>query len=273
MGLEYSLRRDSSDALTVTPVPAFADNYFWLIHGLGPAARRVAVVDPGAAGPVLAALEDGNLVLDTILVTHHHPDHIGGVAELLNHCQVPVYGPAREAIPGRTVAVAGGAAVTLAGLGLAFRVLDVPGHTAGHIAYFGHGALFCGDTLFSGGCGRLFEGTPAQMLASLDALAGLPPATRVYCAHEYTAANLRFALAVEPRNASLAAYAVEVAALRARSTPTIPSTLGLEARINPFLRTRLPEVRAAAAVRAGRPLRDDADAFGVIREWKNEFRG
>jgi len=273
MGLESSLRRNSADALAVTIVPAFADNYFWLIHGVGDARDRVAVVDPGDAGPVLAALQAGNLVLDTILATHHHADHIGGVTELLRHWRVPVYGPAGEDIPGRTVALAEGAEVTLQGLGLRFRVYDVPGHTAGHIAYFGHGALFCGDTLFSGGCGRLFEGTPAQMLASLDKLARLPPDTRVYCAHEYTAANLRFAAAVEPGNANLRTYAAEVAALRSHNAPTIPSTLGLETRINPFLRTRLPEVRGAARAHAGRMLDDDADAFGVIREWKNGFRG
>jgi hydroxyacylglutathione hydrolase len=273
MGLESRLRRDPADVLAVTVVPAFADNYFWLIHGLGAAAGRVAVVDPGDARPVIDALKANRLVLDTILVTHHHPDHVGGVTELLSRYPVPVYGPAREEIPGRTVALNHRDEVVLDRLGLQFRVLDVPGHTAGHIAYYGHGALFCGDTLFSGGCGRLFEGTPAQMLASLDRLARLPEDTRVYCAHEYTSANLRFAAAVEPRNVRVVTYAAEVAALRARSRPTIPSTIGLELRINPFLRTRRPAVRATASVQAGRPLADDADAFGVIREWKNGFRG
>ena len=272
MGPDTSRPPDSVDALAVTAVPAFADNYIWLLHGLR-GADRVAVVDPGDAAPVLKVLAERRLTLDTILTTHHHADHVGGVTELLRHFPVPVFGPAGESIPGRTVALREGDEVTLTGLGLHFRVFDVPGHTAGHIAYHGHGALFCGDTLFSGGCGRLFEGTPVQMLSSLDKLARLPPETRVYCAHEYTAANLRFAAAVEPDNTSLRAYAAEVGALRSRSTPTIPSTLAIEARVNPFLRSRLPSVRAAALAHAGRALGDDADAFAVIREWKNGFRG
>jgi hydroxyacylglutathione hydrolase len=160
----------------------------------------------------------------------------------------------------------------LPGVGLSFEVIDVPGHTAGHIAYYGHGALFCGDTLFSGGCGRLFEGTPAQMLASLDALAALPPDTRVYCAHEYTASNLKFALAVEPVNADLVAYADLVARQRGAGQATVPSTLALERRINPFLRTRLPAVKAAAERRAGHALPSDVDVFATVRQWKNEFR-
>ena len=262
-----------SQPLKVTRVAAFDDNYLWLVHGIGPAARRVAAVDPGDAEAIIRILDAQGLVLDSILVTHHHGDHVGGVAALVERYQVPVYGPAHESIPGRSVAVTGGDTVTLAGLGLEFSVLDVPGHTAGHIAYLGHGAVFCGDTLFSGGCGRLFEGTPAQMLASLDRLATLPAQTQVYCAHEYTAANLRFALAVEPGNAALAAYAAEVARLRGRHEPTVPSTIGRELAINPFLRTRLAAVRASAAGHAGHPAANDADAFGQVREWKNGFRG
>ena len=273
MGLEINPKPNLSGELAVTRVPAFEDNYFWLIHGAGAAAREVAVVDPGDAAPVLTALAAGRLELAAILVTHHHGDHIGGVAALAERFGVPVYGPARENIPRRTTALREGDEVALADLGLRFRVLDVPGHTAGHIAYYGHGALFCGDTLFSGGCGRLFEGTAAQMLASLDKLAGLPPETRVYCAHEYTAANLRFAAAVEPDNAALREYQGVVTALRARNEATIPTTLGLETRVNPFLRTRLPAVRRAAAAHAGQPPADDAAAFAVVREWKNGFRG
>jgi hydroxyacylglutathione hydrolase len=261
------------DGLAVTIVPAFEDNYLWLIHGQGRAASRVAVVDPGDATPVLQALADRGLTLEAILATHHHRDHIGGVEELLRHGSVPVYGPAGEQIPGRTVALAEGSEVRLPRLGLRFTVFDVPGHTSGHIAYYGHGALFCGDTLFSGGCGRLFEGTPSQMLNSLDKLARLPPETRVYCAHEYTAANLRFALAVEPENPQLHEYAAQVGALRASSIPTIPSSIGLEGRINPFLRSRLPGVRTAVRAHAGGELGDDAHAFGALREWKNGFRG
>ena len=273
MGRESSLPQDSAGPLAVSPVPAFADNYIWVIRGAGAAARRVAVVDPGDAAPVLKALAEQDLVLDSILTTHHHADHVGGVPELVRRFSVPVYGPAGETIAGRTVALKGGDEVLLPGLGLGFQVLDIPGHTAGHIAYFGHGALFCGDTLFSAGCGRIFEGTPAQMLASLDRLAGLPAATRVYCGHEYTAANLRFAAAVEPGNPSVRAHTADVAALSAASRPTLPSTLDLEARINPFLRSRLPEVRAAASAHVGRALAGDTETFAAIREWKNGFRG
>jgi hydroxyacylglutathione hydrolase len=261
-----------STELAVTRLPAFEDNYFWLIHGAGDAGRKTAVVDPGDAGPVLTALAAEGLELATILVTHHHADHIGGVLALAERFGVPVYGPARENIPGRTIAVGEGDEVVLAPLGLRFRVFDVPGHTAGHIAYYGHGAVFCGDTLFSGGCGRLFEGTPSQMLASLDKLSRLPPETRVYCAHEYTASNLRFAAAVEPRNAALREYQALVTALRARNEGTIPTTIGLETRINPFLRTRVADVREAAAAHAGETPADDAATFAVVREWKNGFR-
>jgi hydroxyacylglutathione hydrolase len=255
----------------VRPLSAFTDNYVWLIHGRHDP-RRVAVVDPGDAAPVRDALARDGLTLEAILVTHHHPDHVGGVQALLESHPVPVYGPARESIPGRTAALSGGDSVELTALGLAFEVFDVPGHTAGHVAYFGHGLLFCGDTLFSAGCGRLFEGTPAQMLASLDSLSALPADTQVCCAHEYTAANLRFAQAVEPVNADVVAYADLVARQRASGRPTLPSTLALEIRVNPFLRTRTPAVRAAAERRAGHALADDVAVFAAVRQWKNEFR-
>jgi hydroxyacylglutathione hydrolase len=272
MGHEVSTIPSASEELTVTRLPAFEDNYFWLIHGRGDASRKVAVVDPGDSGPVLTALAADGLELAAILVTHHHGDHVGGVLALAERFAVPVYGPAGEDIPGRTIALREGDEVALAPMGLRFRIFDVPGHTAGHIAYYGHGAVFCGDTLFSGGCGRLFEGTPAQMLDSLDKLARLPPETRVYCAHEYTASNLRFAAAVEPGNAALREYQGVVTALRARNEATIPTTIGLETRVNPFLRTRLPDVRRAATAHAGNTPADDAAAFAVVREWKNEFR-
>jgi hydroxyacylglutathione hydrolase len=263
--------RAAGPALQVHALPAFTDNYVWLIHGRRDP-RRVAVVDPGDAAPVLAALDADGLELDSILVTHHHGDHVGGVQALLERFPVAVYGPASERIPGRTAALKDGDSVELPGLGLVFEVLDVPGHTAGHIAFHGHGAVFCGDTLFSAGCGRLFEGTPEQMLGSLDRLQSLPADTLLYCAHEYTASNLRFALAVEPANADLVAHADLVAQQRAHGQPTVPTTLGLERRINPFLRTRLPAVRAAAERRAGRPLAADSDVFATVRQWKNEFR-
>src|SRR5574339_1138134 len=191
--------------LHVSPIKAFSDNYIWLIHGLTDA-KKVAAVDPGDAAPVGRHLDAHGLRLSAILITHHHPDHIGGVESLLARYPVPVYGPARENIPGYPQPLRDGDRVSLADMGMTFGVLDVPGHTAGHIAYVGHGALFCGDTLFSAGCGRLFEGTPEQMSRSLEKLAKLAPETRVYCTHEYTLANLRVAQAVEPDNLDIAAY-------------------------------------------------------------------
>lgn len=257
--------------LEVSPVRAFSDNYLWLIRAPGDRAGAV-VVDPGDARPVQVALEQQDLELRAILVTHHHPDHVGGVRALAERYSAEVFGPARETLPCKFRPLEGGAIVSLAGLGLEFDVMDVPGHTLGHIAYHGHGALFCGDTLFSGGCGRLFEGTPAQMLDSLDRIAALPDETLVYCAHEYTLGNLRFAAAVEPGNADVLETLDAVRALRSRDAITLPTTLGHERRINPFLRCREPAVRAAAEARAGRPLAAASDVFAVIRGWKDEFR-
>ncbi len=235
------------------------------------------VVDPGDAQPVFDALARHKLQLAAILVTHHHADHTGGVGALHAATGAPVWGPARERIPEPyTPLVQGDVAEAL---GLRFEVIDVPGHTAGHIAYFLPAApsqaplLFCGDTLFSGGCGRLFEGTPAQMLASLDALAALPGDTRVCCAHEYTLSNLRFALAVEPANADLTHYNARCESLRAQGQPTLPSQLATERRINPFLRSR--EATVLRAVRAYAELAADAaeaDVFAALRQWKNDFR-
>jgi hydroxyacylglutathione hydrolase len=269
--------------LAVTAVPAFDDNYLWLVHA--PAdPQQVLVVDPGDATAVKAALHAQGLVLAGILVTHHHGDHVGGVQALAAGAALPVFGPGNEDIEGITHFVQGGDRVELPELGLSFAVLAVPGHTRGHIAYAGHGAVFCGDTLFSGGCGRLFEGTPAQMYASLGALAALPPETQVYCAHEYTASNLRFALAVEPDNAALVTYADEVAALRAAGRATVPTTVARERAINPFLRTTVPAVRVAAAgfaveagltINAGGTTVSEGDNIGTLaalREWKNRFR-
>jgi hydroxyacylglutathione hydrolase len=257
--------------LEVTPVPAFRDNYIWLLRG--PAhPRAVAVVDPGDAVPVFAVLEREGLSLAAILATHHHADHVGGVPALVAATGARALGPARERLPAGVARVAGGDVARVPELGLAFEVMDVPGHTAGHIAYAGHGALFCGDTLFSAGCGRLFEGTAEQMLGSLEALAGLPDETRVYCGHEYTEANLRFALAVEPGNSDIMDYVKRAAALRAKDRPTLPSTIGLEKRVNPFLRSRHENVKSSAERRAGRMLPTPVAVFAEIRSWKDTFR-
>lgn len=232
----------------------------------------MAVVDPGDAEPVLALLARDRLRLAAILCTHHHGDHVGGVETLRMHASVPVYGPPAR-IAGVDRAVQDGASVHLEEIGMVLQVLEVPGHTRDHVAYVGDGLLFCGDTLFSAGCGRLFEGTPAQMHRSLSRLAALPPDTAVYCGHEYTVANLRFALTVEPDNADARRYLAECRARLARNFPTLPSTVGLERRINPFLRTAEGRVRAAAESRAGRALPTEVDVFGEIRRWKDEFRG
>jgi hydroxyacylglutathione hydrolase len=257
--------------LDVRPIPAFRDNYMWLIRGaVDP--RVVAVVDPGDAGPVLAALAHEGLSLAAILATHHHADHVGGVPALVAATGARAFGPARERMPDRVQPLAQGDRATIPELGLEFTVLDVPGHTAGHIAYAGHGAVFPGDTLFSAGCGRLFEGTAEDMLQSLDRLAALPGETRIFCGHEYTEANLRFAMAVEPANSDIMDYVKRAAGQRAQGRPTLPSTIELEKRVNPFLRCRHEDVKSAAERRAGRMLSTPVAVFAEIRSWKDTFR-
>ncbi len=255
----------------VLHVRAFEDNYIWLIRGKSPG--HVAIVDPGDADPVLAALEKQRLTPVAILCTHHHGDHVGGVEDILKHYSVPVYGPARERIPTLTHRLKDGDRVRLPELDLEFEILDVPGHTAGHIAYYGAGMLFCGDTMFSAGCGRLFEGTAEQMYTSLSRFAALPEDTRMYCGHEYTEANLRFALAVEPDNADTLAYRERAHALRKQNLPTLPSTIGLERRVNPFLRSGQAGVRRAAEKQAGHALDSEIEVFAALRRWKDGFRG
>jgi hydroxyacylglutathione hydrolase len=258
--------------LRVHPVPAFSDNYIWLIEC--PAfPKRIVAVDPGDAVPVIAALKSHGASLAAILLTHHHPDHIGGVGELTRHWPAAaVVGPDDTRIEQRTRTVHDGERCEMADLGLGFEILAIPGHTLSHIAFWGHGALFCGDTLFSAGCGRMFEGTPMQMNSSLGRLAALPPQTAVYCGHEYTAANLKFALTVEPANTAAGEYRERVVHLRKAGNPTLPSTLALEIQVNPFLRCDTPTVSAAAAQHAGQPLRDATEVFAVLRAWKDQFR-
>lgn len=231
------------------------------------------MVDPGDAQPVLAALQHSGVQLTTILVTHHHPDHTGGVEALRQATGAQVFGPMRETMPEPLTRLVGGDQVQC--MGLTFKVMDVPGHTAGHIAYFcddvdGAPVLFCGDTLFSGGCGRLFEGSPAQMLASLDTLAALPDATRVCCAHEYTLSNLKFARAVDPDNQALAHYTAQAQDLRERQQPTLPSTILREREINPFLRTRQAALIEAAKSHDA-SASDEVSVFAALRQWKNKF--
>jgi len=257
--------------LNVRPVGAFSDNYVWLIES-PKAPAQVVAVDPGDAAPVIAELKRRNLKLAAILLTHHHPDHIGGVPDLLRLGNIPVIGPEDQRIAFRTQTVRDGERCELPELGLGFEILQIPGHTLSHIAFWGHGALFCGDTLFSAGCGRMFEGTPKQMNASLSRLRDLPPETQVFCGHEYTAANLRFALTVEPANSAALEYQASVQRIRAAGEPTLPSTLNLEIKVNPFLRCDNPSVRSAAETRAGKALAEPAEVFAVLRAWKDQFR-
>lgn len=252
---------------TVIPLPALQDNYIWLIRN----DRHAAVVDPGDAAPVLDYLAREQLQLTAILNTHHHLDHVGGNAGLLSRFKVPVYGPAKERIPTVTHPLAEGSIVELPEFSLSFSVLDIGGHTAGHIGYYGANSLFCGDTLFGCGCGRLFEGTPQQMLASLQKLAALPDSTNVFCGHEYTLANIRFAKTVNPANAELLAREKKDTQTRAANLPTLPSTIKLEKDTNPFLRCTTPEVVKAASHFSGRTLADAVGVFAAIRAWKNQF--
>jgi hydroxyacylglutathione hydrolase len=256
----------------VLTVPAFKDNYLWVIHD----GKHAAVVDPGDGEAIGRSLEAHQLTLTAILLTHHHADHIGGVATLLAHSPVPVYGPANDGIAAVTIALKEGDSVDVPGLdGLTFQVLEVPGHTSGHIAYFRSGEqpwLFCGDTLFAGGCGRLFEGTAGQMVSSLAKLASLPDDTLVYCAHEYTLANLQFAQQVDPANTALAARITTETRKRAQDTPTVPSTIALEKATNPFLRHTDPGVVAVLEANGKLPPgATPVQAFAALREWKNVF--
>jgi hydroxyacylglutathione hydrolase len=260
--------------LEVRPIKAFQDNYHWLL--VDAATREAVVVDPGDAEPVLAHLAQQALKLVAILITHHHADHIGGVGTLIAKCgPLPVYGPKTPRIPQVNQPVHEGSTVTV--LGQTFDVLEVPGHTLEHIAYVSREplqagrALFCGDTLFAAGCGRMFEGTPPMMQGSLQKLASLPADTLVYCAHEYTMSNLRFAAAVMPDNANLHARQSRDAAKRERGEPTVPSTIAVELATNPFLRCTAPEVVAAAAGVETLQQSDPATIFGVLRRWKDRF--
>lgn len=258
--------------ITVTPLPAFQDNYLWLLHR----GKDAVVVDPGDGEVVLRALAERGLRLTAILITHHHPDHVGGLPRLRREWDVPVYGPRAESakIPGLTVLLDDGDRVEPPGLDLVFEVLAVPGHTLGHIAYHAPAQklLFCGDTLFAGGCGRLFEGTPRQMHASLQRLSGLDGDTRVCCAHEYTLSNLDFARTAEPGSAAIAAEIERVRELRGRGEPSVPSTVSRERAVNPFLRAGLPQLAESAMAHAGKRLDDAVEVFAELRSWKDSYK-
>lgn len=255
--------------LVISPIPAFDDNYIWLLRQEG--SDQALVVDPGDEEPVIEQLQDQGLRLAAILLTHHHQDHIGGVEDLLAEWpQARVFGPRDRRIRSITDPVGEGDLISPPGVDVPLQVLDVPGHTSTHLAYWGDGALFCGDTLFTAGCGRVFDGTFDQLAASLERIAGLPTETRIYCAHEYTLANLGFAAWVEPDSPALTERTARARVLAAAGHPTVPSTLAEELATNPFLRTEVPGVKAAAEGFAGRALVTSAQVFTALRRWKDE---
>lgn len=253
------------------PLHAFTDNYIWLM--INPENQTAAVVDPGEAAPVKKILEQKQLKLTTILVTHHHFDHSGAARALMQETGAEVIGPKNALFEGAH-GVEDGEKCLLKGLDITFSVLEIPGHTLDHVAFSTSSnspILFCGDTLFTGGCGRVFEGTPVQMLDSLKKLKQLQPKTLIYCGHEYTEANLNFARMVEPKNEALLQRIQEVALKRKANEPTVPSTLEIELKTNPFLRTDSDSVIQAAENYAGKSLQSEVEVFATVRQWKNEL--
>lgn len=249
----------------IEAVSAFDDNYIWVIRN----DTACIVIDPGDAAPVLRYLDQQQLTLSAILITHHHHDHTGGIEELYAAFACPVYGPVNPSINGITHPVTDNDTIHLSELKLDFQVIACPGHTLDHIAFYSEPWLFCGDTLFSAGCGRMFEGQPAQFLHSLQRLSALPADTEVYCAHEYTAANLKFARLVEPDNKMIDEHSDWVKRKRQQGEKTLPTTIALEAQINPFLRCHLQTIKEAAQKRAQTSLNGPAEVFACLRHWKN----
>lgn len=258
----------------VTAINAFSDNYIWCITNH--ASTNCSLVDPGDANVCIEYIRENNLTLSSILITHHHHDHVGGLAALIEFAKqqgwpLTIYGPASENINNLDVRLVEGDRVSLFNNSLTFSIIDLPGHTSGHIAYYSEGMLFCGDTLFSGGCGRLFEGTAKQMHNSLSKLAALPDTTKTYCAHEYTLANLNFARTIEPNNGQLENYFNKVVTLRDQNISTIPTTIGMEKQINPFLRGQEQEVINTAQQKSEQKLQSVVDVFAMIRTLKDNF--
>lgn len=263
-------------SVSVLHTEAFEDNYIWLIVVDSPNAREprsVIIIDPGDAAPVFEIISKENLKPVAVFCTHHHWDHVDGAGDLAERYSVPVYGPAAENIPVVTHPLKDGDSVNEPITGLTFQVISIPGHTRGHIAFYGHDMLFCGDTLFSAGCGRLFEGTAKQMLTSLTRLAALPDVTKVYCGHEYTADNLRFAATIDPDNDDIKRHATKVSDLRKKGHATLPSTIALEKTINPFLRTSTTAIKLAAEKHGDVELIDEVAVFAEVRQWKDHYRG
>lgn len=259
----------NDNGLKIYPIPALKDNYIWAI--INNKLSVAAIVDPGETQPVLDFLNENQLKLTAILITHHHWDHTNGVMELKNTCKVPVYGPANSNIEGITTPLNDGDRVNLDTIGLPLNVLRIPGHTLDHIAYYGDDMLFCGDTLFSAGCGRVFEGTMQQMHDSLQILAALPDQTKVYCAHEYTVNNLNFAKLVEPDNPHIQQHLDHAVSLREAGKVTLPSTLGDEKKFNPFLRTNTTDVVHTTAKECKQSLSTPGEVFAALRHWKDNF--
>ncbi|WP_198265535.1 hydroxyacylglutathione hydrolase [sulfur-oxidizing endosymbiont of Gigantopelta aegis] len=268
---EKSVNNCSDISPRVSRIPAFDDNYIWFIHGLANlhAEQQIIIVDPGEAAPVIEAIKANDYQPQAIFITHHHADHTGGISELLKTYNIPVYGPQNETIESINFTLNEELSINMPDMGLSFDVLDVPGHTRGHIAYVGHHLLFIGDTLFAGGCGRIFEGTSEQMHHSLAKLLKLSDETMVYCAHEYTTDNLVFAQRVEPDNQQLQQRIEDTQILRNNNQSTVPSNLALEKQTNPFLRFDMASVRSAAENFAGHPLTTPAEVFKTVRYWKD----
>lgn len=253
--------------LKVHTVPAFRDNYIWLIQAEN--SNKVIIVDPGDALAVLDFTQQHNLIPAAIFITHHHVDHISGVKSLREHFDVPVYGPRAECIFWVTHSIDSPSIINLGNGFPEFSVIDTPGHTAGHISFYIKHQLFCGDTLFAGGCGRLLGGSAEQLFASLQQLKQLPEETLIYCTHEYTQSNLKFALKVEPENTALKTRINKVNEIRLAQHPSLPSRLGEELATNPFLRTNHPSIKKAAEQYSGRLLEDKLAVFTALRSWKD----